>query len=114
MPWETVLSSAVIVAVFAVVAEIVKKWRTRGERQTLGFQELQSVVDAYKEMAATHQALAKQANDALLETLRDLDEAKEEINLLRVKVLSMESALESAYATIKQMLDMVKSLETSG
>lgn len=113
MSWEIVLTSTVMVAIVGVAQELVRKWRSRGEKQSQGFQEMSAVVDAYKQIADTHQALADKANQSMREMITELDDAKDEVHLLRVKVVSLEMALDSAHATIKEMMQLVKSLESS-
>lgn len=110
----TVLTSTVIVAVLAIVQQLVGKWRSRGERQTQGFAEMQAVANAHAELAQQHMRLANEAQATASEMLTKLAEANQQLALFRVRVTGLETALESAYDTIARMMDLVKSLESEG
>lgn len=111
--WELLLTSTVLVAGFGVLQALITKWRSRGEKQAQTFTEMGAVVEAYKQIAETHRVLADKANDSLRQITVELDEAKDEVVLLRVKVVSLEMALDSAHNTIKEMMQLVRSMESS-
>ena len=111
MTLEQILGSIVLVALIQVVAELLKKWRSKGERQTQSFQEMQQIAAAYKDVVEIHKTAALDATNALRSVTHDLAEAQTEINSLRIKVISLETALEDAHDMVGKMLELVKSLD---
>lgn len=106
-----VLSSIVIVAIIEFVKEMVKRHRTPEERETQTFMEMKAIADAYKDVVEVHKQAAMDATTMLRAVQHDLAVAHTEINGMRVKIMSLETALEEAHVMVSRMLVLVKNLE---
>lgn len=110
---ESVLQSVVLVAFLGICMELLKKWRSRGEKQTEGFKEMQAVSQAYRDFAEMHKLSAEQATASLHEVTVELGRAQVQISKMAVEIVGLKAALESAYTTIDRMVREVKKIDES-
>jgi len=103
-----VLSSIVLVAVIEVVRELLKKWRSKPERESETFVQMRSVVDSYVHLVEVHEKAARSAEDAAKRLRAEVDATTAEVVELRSKVAVLETALEDAHVMITRMMELAK------
>lgn len=106
-----VLSSIVVVACLEIIKEILKKRRTPAERETQTFLEMKAIADAYKDVVEVHKQAAQDATTMLRAVQQDLARAHVDINDMRAKIVSLETALDEAHALVTKILSLVQGQE---
>lgn len=105
---SAVLGSIVIVAVVELIREILKRFRSKGERENENFINMRAVVAEYMGLVEIHKKTATDANDAYERLKVNLDEASTKVVELEHKVHSLEMALGDAQILIDRLFEMKK------